>query len=215
MFLRQIAFEQNATSGLSVDFTDPCPTQTMATLPAYTTALHLLRRYIAQVHVWWPFLHLPKLRRDLEAVYRNPGSSADSQKFVIFAMLALASAESQSDQDYRRLMDLNDPASYFRTCLRFIEPCTAIHNMYSKFRGFSCLDYGCWIRKSQEIAMIYGSCLDTLCPQLLKVVFIASMQAGTFPQRRRRYGQEHGGAHTISRGRHYMMIISIETVIKD
>ena len=93
--------------------------------------------------------------------------------------------------------------------------CTAIHNMYSKFRGFSCLDYGCWIRKSQEIAMIYGSCLDTLCPQLLKVVFIASMQAGTFPQRRRRYGQEHGGAHTISRGRHYMMIISIETVIKD
>lgn len=143
MFLRQIALEQDIASGVSVDFTDPCSTRTMATLPPYATALHLLRRYIAQVHVWWPFLHLPKLRRDLEAVYRNPASSTDSQKFVVFAILALASAESQSDQDYKRLMDLNNPESYFRTCLRFIE-CLCSHPQHVfKVQGFLLL--GLWM----------------------------------------------------------------------
>ena len=147
MFLRQIAFEQDAASGVAADFTDPCPTQTIATLPPYATALHLLRRYISQVHVWWPFLHLPQLRRDLEAVYRNPGSSLDSQKFVVFAVLALASAESQSDQEYRRLMDLNDPASYFRTCLRFIESLYSHPQHVFKVQGFLLL--GLWMLDSK------------------------------------------------------------------
>ena len=42
-----------------------------------------------------------------------------------------------------------------------LNPCTAILNMYSKYKGFSCLDYGCWIRKSQEITMTSGNYLDT------------------------------------------------------
>ena len=174
MFLRQIAFEHDGGSGLSVNFNDPCPTQTIATLPPYPTALHLLRRYIAQVHIWWPILHLPDLRRNLEAVYRDPGNSTDSQKFVVFAMLALASAESQGDQDYRRLMDLNEPASYFRTCVRFTEPLYNHPQHLFKVQGF--LLIGLWMLDSK----VSRDCNDVW--QLSRYIMSAAIEGGLHRQ---------------------------------
>jgi len=174
MFLRQIAFEHDGTPTPSTAFAEPCPTQTIAALPPRTTALHLLKRYIAQVHVWWPFLHLPKLRQDLEAVYRNPGSSTDSQKFIVFAMLALASVESQSDQDYRQLMDLNEPASYFRTCLRFIEPLYNHSQHVFKLQGFLLL--GLWMLDSKDSK----DCNDLW--QLSRYIMSAAIEGGLHRQ---------------------------------
>ena len=96
-----------------------------------------------------------------------------------------------------------------------LNPCTAILNMYSKYKGFSCLDYGCWIRKFHEITMTSGTYPDIQCPQPSKVVFIASMRAGTFPRKSKRHGQGPGGARTIWRGKRCTMILSIETATKD
>lgn len=174
MFLRQIAFENDLVPGTATDFSDPCPTQTIAALPPHATAQYLLRQYVVQVHIWWPFLHLPNLRRDLEAVYRNPGNATDSQKFIVFAMLALSSAESQGDESYRKLLDLNEPASYFRTCLRFTEPIYNHPQHVFKVQGFLLL--GLWMLDSK----VSRDCNDLW--QLSRYIMSAAIEGGLHRQ---------------------------------
>jgi hypothetical protein len=101
------------------------PVRTTASLPPRTTALFLLGRYIARVHTWWPFLQLPHLRRIFQLLFQGPARASDSEKFTVFAVLALASAECQDDAEYHALLDLNAPNAYFHTALRFF---TSLHD---------------------------------------------------------------------------------------
>lgn len=98
---------------------DACPSRSTAGLPPRPIARLLLSRYIARLHTWWPFLSLPSLRRSLDLVYADPRRCSDADKFVVFAVLALAAAECQDDDEYRALLDLNEAEAYFNTALRF------------------------------------------------------------------------------------------------
>ncbi|KAM0344946.1 hypothetical protein ACHAPU_007080 [Fusarium lateritium] len=81
----------------------------------------LLSIYISRVHIWWPFLQLPHLRRLFQRLYENPRQRGDHEKFTVFAILALASCQlSAKDAQSPAMMDLNDTAAYFQTALRFL-----------------------------------------------------------------------------------------------
>ncbi|KAH6695451.1 fungal-specific transcription factor domain-containing protein [Plectosphaerella plurivora] len=101
------------------------PSSSTASLPPWQTARFLLGRYIARIHTWWPFLPLPHLRRTVQLVYQSPARASDGDKFIVFAVLALASAECQDDAEYQALMDLTTPDAYFNMAVRFF---AALHD---------------------------------------------------------------------------------------
>ncbi|KAF4969192.1 hypothetical protein FSARC_3568 [Fusarium sarcochroum] len=91
-----------------------------AALPPQPIARSLLNIYIARVHIWWPFLQLPYLRRVFQHIYEDPRQCTDQEKFVVFIVLALGSCQlTLKDNQSPAMMDLNDPNSYFQTTLRF------------------------------------------------------------------------------------------------
>jgi len=91
-----------------------------AALPPQPIARCLLNIYIARVHVWWPFLQLPHLRRVFQRIFEQPRQCTDHEKFTVFAILALGSSQLTSkDSQSPAIMDLNDSTAYFQTALRF------------------------------------------------------------------------------------------------
>lgn len=170
MFLRQLAFDGEWLSEPSNDCLEPCPTKSLASLPPYATALYLLRQYIAKTHVWWPLLHLPTLRQDLKDVYQNPRKCTDAQKFTVFAILALSSAESQGESVYGQLLDLNEPSAYFRTSLRYMD--SLYDHPKHVFRVQALLLLGIWMLDSKDS----GDCNDLW--HLSRYAMSAAIQAG-------------------------------------
>jgi hypothetical protein len=53
-------------------------------------------------------------------MYRDPRRCNDGDKFLVFVVLALSSSECQDDKDYRLLLDINEPVTYYQTSLRFL-----------------------------------------------------------------------------------------------
>lgn len=91
-----------------------------AALPPQPIARCLLNVYIRRVHIWWPLLPLPHLRRTIQRIYQNPRQCSDQEKFSVFMVLALASSHiDKSDDNTAASMDINEPAAYFSTSLRF------------------------------------------------------------------------------------------------
>lgn len=107
-------------------------TQQNAALPPQPIARFLLSQYFCRVHLWWPFLSLPALRRAFLTIYDDPRRCSDYNKFVVFAVLALGSAQSSESREYARLMELNDPGLYFRTSLRLF---SNLHDHPRDIRG--------------------------------------------------------------------------------
>lgn len=97
---------------------DHDPLERTAGLPSRNIAKHLFHVYIARIHIWWPFLPLPKIRRLFEQVYRDPRQCTDFEKFLVFAIFALASQRCPEDAEYRSLLDINQSVHYFQTSLR-------------------------------------------------------------------------------------------------
>lgn len=94
--------------------------ETTAALPPQPIARSLLNIYIARVHVWWPFLQLPHLRRIFQHIYESPQQCTEHEKFTVFATLALGSSQLTSkDSHSPAALDLNDSNAYFQTALRF------------------------------------------------------------------------------------------------
>lgn len=89
-----------------------------AALPPERVATYLLNTYIGRTHTFWPMLRLPVLRRAFHTIYNDPKRCSTYDKFTIFLVLALASAQCTDDKTYRRMADLSSPAAYFRTGLR-------------------------------------------------------------------------------------------------
>lgn len=88
-----------------------------ASLPPQTIARRLLEEYAIKVHVWWPFLALPFVLSTLERVYSEPQRCGDYEKFLVFAVFALASRSANATGV--RTLDMNTPESYFQSCLNF------------------------------------------------------------------------------------------------
>ncbi|KAK1589990.1 fungal-specific transcription factor domain-containing protein [Colletotrichum navitas] len=86
-----------------------------AALPPQPVAVFLLQTYIRRVHVWWPFISLPFLRRSLASIYEEPTRCTAHPKSLVLLVLTLASATWPESQEYRRMMDLNSPADHFQT----------------------------------------------------------------------------------------------------
>jgi hypothetical protein len=89
-----------------------------AALPPERVAFYLLNTYISRTHTFWPMLGLPALRRAFHTIYNDPKRCGAYEKFTIFLVLALASAQCTDDKTYRRMADLSAPTAYFRTGLR-------------------------------------------------------------------------------------------------
>lgn len=89
-----------------------------AALPPERVAAYLLIAYIGRTHTAWPMLRLPMLRRTFHTIYNDPKRCSTYEKFSIFLVLALASAQCVDDQVYERMADANTPTAYFRTGLR-------------------------------------------------------------------------------------------------
>lgn len=104
----------NPVRGLAQDATDG-----YAALPPRSVARFLQHGYIARVHIWWPFLPLNLLRSSFEKLYGDLRNSGDFEKFLVFIVMALASAEYVADDEYIQMLDLNSPLAYYRTSLRF------------------------------------------------------------------------------------------------
>lgn len=91
-----------------------------AALPPQPIARSLLNLYIARVHIWWPFLQLPHLRRSIQHIYEDPRQCSDHERFIVFIVLALGSSQLTSkDSQSAAIMDLNDTNAYFQSALRF------------------------------------------------------------------------------------------------
>ncbi|KAI8202683.1 hypothetical protein KHU50_004716 [Colletotrichum sp. SAR 10_65] len=90
-----------------------------AALPPQPIARFLFAAYIRRVHLWWPFISLPFLRSTIGHLYEDPARCSLYQRFLILMVLALASAHSAGSPEYRRMLDVNSPADYFQTGLRF------------------------------------------------------------------------------------------------
>ncbi|KAK2029288.1 hypothetical protein LX32DRAFT_589041 [Colletotrichum zoysiae] len=120
--------------------------QRNAALPPQRIAVFLLQTYIRRVHVWWPFISLPFLRRSLASVYENPTRCTAYQRFLVLLVLALASATWPESPEYRRMMDLNSPTDYFQTGLRFF---LNFHDHPRDLQGLhSVLLLGLWMLES-------------------------------------------------------------------
>lgn len=88
-----------------------------ASLPSSSIAWQLFKVYVVRVHAWWPFLALPFLRTVFEQIYRDPWQCGDYEKFLVFAVLALASRSAATLGQH--MMDMNTPESYFQSSLNF------------------------------------------------------------------------------------------------
>ncbi|ETS87782.1 hypothetical protein PFICI_01610 [Pestalotiopsis fici W106-1] len=121
IFFKQLSLTSDQFNGASLGRDAPNLsrdlTSRQASLPSQSIAKHLLTQYIARVHVWWPFLAVPFLRNVFNQIYQDPQQSSDYEKFLVFAVLALASREAAAGGV--RTMDLNSPSSYYQTCLNF------------------------------------------------------------------------------------------------
>lgn len=119
IFFKQVILLPMPSSDPKAGSLEYDPAARTAALPSQQIARFLLNTYIARIHTWWPFLSLAVLRRTFQRIYQDTSHCSDYDKFLVFVVLALASAECCESQDYLRLMDLNDSSSYFQTCLRF------------------------------------------------------------------------------------------------
>ncbi|KAF4895208.1 Transcriptional activator protein acu-15 [Colletotrichum fructicola] len=90
-----------------------------AALPPQPIARFLFAAYIRRVHLWWPFISLPFLRSTIGHLYEDPARCSLYQRFLVLMVLALASSHSAGSPEYRRMLDVNSPADYFQTGLRF------------------------------------------------------------------------------------------------
>ncbi|KAI8262272.1 hypothetical protein K4K58_000827 [Colletotrichum sp. SAR11_239] len=90
-----------------------------AALPPQPIARFLFAAYIRRIHLWWPFISLPFLRSTIGHLYEDPARCSLYQRFLVLMVLALASAHSAGSPEYRRMLDVNSPADYFQTGLRF------------------------------------------------------------------------------------------------
>lgn len=125
---------------------DQCPSSVTAGIPAQPIAKWLLNTYIARVHVWWPFLSLPHLRRVFLQIYQEPAQCNDFEKFLVFIVLALASNESTERGEYLQMRDLNTPLGYFQASLRFYADCSRRGRELSSLQGLLLL--GIWMLSS-------------------------------------------------------------------
>ncbi|OBR09310.1 Branched-chain amino acid [Colletotrichum higginsianum IMI 349063] len=123
IFFKQIDLEQPYSISRSTrgDFAilDQDFIRRNAALPPQPVAVFLLHTYISHIHIWWPFVSLPFLRSSFSHIYEDPTRCTAYQRFLVLLVLALASATRSDNQEYRRMMDLNSPADYFQTGLRF------------------------------------------------------------------------------------------------
>lgn len=121
----RIFFKQlNLTPPSSADYSRDDvkdPAQQKATRPPHLIARYLLDAYIQRIHLWWPFLSLPKLADAFRSLYRDPREMNSYDKFLTFTVMAIASLETYEEQDYRRMMDFNNPVDYFFCGLHFFE----------------------------------------------------------------------------------------------
>ncbi|KAF5675768.1 purine utilization positive regulator [Fusarium heterosporum] len=120
IFFKQLNLVPSWHSGVQGSGLEQPLCEVTTALPPQPIARALLSIYISRVHIWWPFLQLPRLRRVFQRLYENPRQCSDYEKFTLFAVLALASCQlNTKDAQSPAMMDLNDTAAYFQTALRF------------------------------------------------------------------------------------------------
>ncbi|KAH7145604.1 fungal-specific transcription factor domain-containing protein [Dactylonectria estremocensis] len=119
IFFKQLNLVSPSVSGVQGSSLAQCPSERQAALPPQPLARAYLAGYIARVHLWWPILQLPHLRRTFQSLYQNPRQCTDHEKFVVFIVLALASSEDTQQKPQSGMVDLNDSVAYFQTSLRF------------------------------------------------------------------------------------------------
>ncbi|KAF4999918.1 hypothetical protein FGRMN_2156 [Fusarium graminum] len=120
IFFKQLNLIPSWHSGVQGSSLEQPLCEATAALPPQPIARALLNIYISRVHIWWPFLQLPHLRRIFQRLYENPRQCSDHEKFTLFAVLALASCQLDAkDTQSPAMLDLNDTAAYFQTALRF------------------------------------------------------------------------------------------------
>lgn len=154
IFFRQIDLGPVNTAETETSGLEHCPSQSTASLPARPVSRLLLSRYIEHVHARWPFMRLSELRRAFLTIYQDPRKAGDVERFVVFAVLALASSECSGDREYEALLDLNTPESYFATALRFF---ASFHDHPRDLRGIQAvLLLALWMLNSD----VPGHCND-------------------------------------------------------
>ncbi|KAF5003948.1 hypothetical protein FDECE_9537 [Fusarium decemcellulare] len=122
IFFKQLNLIPTWASGKQGGSLDQCLSEHSAALPPQPIARSLLNIYIARVHIWWPLLQLPHLRRIFQRIYREPRQCGDHEKFIVFMVLALGSCHvTLKDNDPAAKLDLNSPSAYFQTALRFFK----------------------------------------------------------------------------------------------
>ncbi|KAH7256177.1 fungal-specific transcription factor domain-containing protein [Fusarium tricinctum] len=120
IFFKQLNIIPSWDSGQQRSGLDQSLSLATAALPPQPIARPLLNLYIARVHIWWPFLQLPHLRRVMQHIYEDPRQCSDHEKFIVFIVLALGSSRLTSkDSQSAAIMDLNDTNAYFQTALLF------------------------------------------------------------------------------------------------
>ncbi|KAJ4125757.1 hypothetical protein NW765_001531 [Fusarium oxysporum] len=120
IFFKQLNIVPSWDSGSQGSGLEQPLCEATAALPPQPIARALLNIYISRVHIWWPFLQLPHLRRVFHRIYESPRQCSDHEKFTLFAILALASCQlTTKDAQSPAMMDLNDSNAYFQTALRF------------------------------------------------------------------------------------------------
>lgn len=128
MPLSDILASQGCELGTPFSPADPV-TVMQAGLPPSRIAKYLLARYVGRMHVYWPVLHLPTLRSWFKDAYTIPRSLSPYHKCVIFLVLALGAYASKDDSQYRKLLDVNTPAEYLSTALRYYEHISGTPNL--------------------------------------------------------------------------------------
>ncbi|KAM5341698.1 hypothetical protein ACJ41O_014729 [Fusarium nematophilum] len=120
IFFKQLNLVPSWVSGQQGGSLEQCPSERSAGLPPQPIARYLLGTYISRVHIWWPFLQLPHLRRVFQHLYEAPRQCSNHEKFVTFIVLGLGSCHlTLKDNNSPAMMDLNDSRTYFETALRF------------------------------------------------------------------------------------------------
>lgn len=171
IFFKQINFRPPGTSSQRGGALDQCLSERNAALPPQAVARCLLIVYIRRVHVWWPFLQLPYLRRTFQRIYQSPQQCSEYEKFLTFIVLALASSDlSKSDENSVASMDLNEPSAYFSTSLRFF---TGFHDHPPDILSIrAVLLLGIWMLNSAS------SCHTNDLWQLSRYAMSAAVEAG-------------------------------------
>ncbi|OJJ42674.1 hypothetical protein ASPZODRAFT_137056 [Penicilliopsis zonata CBS 506.65] len=121
IFFKQVGLDVSSAKPAAGRYESPDLETPTATIPSRAVAASLLSVYIARVHIWWPFLHLPSLRACFQGMYQAPRRCSDWHKFIFFVVLALASdvAAINTDTPSPTLLDVNTPPEYLQTALHF------------------------------------------------------------------------------------------------